>query len=277
MAPAFVPAGPGVMQLPAYNLAHATHVTVPPKPDVMQPPRPAPSPRPAVTHPAPIPRHAPTLPLSAHTYPRTLPLSTHSPTRMSPLSTLDATCTSPLSTPNPTRTLSVRSHQPSRHYAPSAILDPLAPYYLGEQRHGSLGPTPPLSAALSPSESVALDISHSCIEESSVSPGAHASPYPQTPSSVFGSPALPPSSYGASFTSSQSPEPDVSHIGVSEPPEWKESQSIQRPSLITTSRNWTSGFDQQEFLTLDLPNPHMNDWTAQKLDIQAFLQEILPY
>ncbi|KAJ7744756.1 hypothetical protein DFH07DRAFT_963601 [Mycena maculata] len=44
MALAFVPAGPGVMQLPACNPAHATHVTLPPKPDVTQLPAPRPSP-----------------------------------------------------------------------------------------------------------------------------------------------------------------------------------------------------------------------------------------
>ncbi|KAJ7502787.1 hypothetical protein B0H11DRAFT_1711498 [Mycena galericulata] len=151
--------------------------------------------------------------------------------------------------------------QPSRHYAPGSIFDPLAPYYLAEHRHGSLGPTPPLSAAPSPSESVTLDIPQSRVEDSSVSPVAHASSYPQTPSSVFGSPALPPSSYAAPFTNSQSPEPVVS-----EPPEWKDAQST--PSL-TTSGNCQRCY--QEFLSFDLPNPQMNDWTEQNLDIQAFL------
>jgi hypothetical protein len=140
--------------------------------------------------------------------------------------------------------------QPSRYYAPnpSYILDPLAPYYEAEQRYGPNGPTPPLSAAPSPSDSGVSDLtqSQSRVEESSVSPPAHASPYPQTPSSVYGSPAIPPSSFMATFPDSHSPEPESSkNIDASESEQWKDSQGTQQPSLITTSGNWMSGFGGQ--------------------------------
>ncbi|KAJ6593691.1 hypothetical protein B0H19DRAFT_1056187 [Mycena capillaripes] len=182
--------------------------------------------------------------------------------------------------------------QPSRYYAPnpSLILDPLAPYYQAEQRYGPNGPTPPLSAAPSP-DSGASDLAQSRVEESSASPSVHASPYPQTPSSVYGSPAMPPSSYGASLTNSQSPEPDPSQvIDTSESTQWKESHSPQRLSLISTSGNWLSGFGGQEqsraqasfrrsrheFLSFDLPQTNsMQSWPGQDSsefnDIQAIL------
>ncbi|KAJ7497114.1 hypothetical protein FB451DRAFT_967132, partial [Mycena latifolia] len=165
---------------------------------------------------------------------------------------------------------------PARHYAPNAILDPLAPYYQAEQRYGPSGPTPPLSAANSPSESGTSDIPQSRVEESSVSPSANASPYPQTPSSVYGSPSMPPSSYGMSFTDSQSPEPDTSqNVDASEPSHWKDPHPLP---LISTSGEWFSGLEEphaQEFLSFDLPNPQTTSWTGHDSsdynDIQAIL------
>ncbi|KAJ6558559.1 hypothetical protein DFH09DRAFT_534876 [Mycena vulgaris] len=164
--------------------------------------------------------------------------------------------------------------QPSRHYAPNSLLDPLAPYYQAEQRYGPSGPTPPLSAANSPSESGASDIPQSRVEESSVSPSANASPYPQTPSSVYGSPTMPPSSYGMSFADSQSPEPESSQsINAPEPALWKDPDQL---SLISTE--WFGGQDQpreQEFLSFDLPNLQMNSWTGQDSSDYADIQAIL--
>ncbi|KAJ7128884.1 hypothetical protein C8R43DRAFT_957402 [Mycena crocata] len=171
--------------------------------------------------------------------------------------------------------------QASRQYTPNpgSTLDPLAPYYNAEQRYGAHGPTPPMSAANSPSEGGTSEIPQSRVEESSASPSTHASPYPQTPSSVYGSPALPASSYGTSFTDSQSPEPDASSVDTSEATQWKDPRDM-RPSLITTSGNWTSDFGSQEhsasqeFLSFDVPNP-MTSWNGHNPgefdDIQAIL------
>ncbi|KAJ7782872.1 hypothetical protein B0H16DRAFT_471606 [Mycena metata] len=179
----------------------------------------------------------------------------------------------------------VPAPQPARYYAPnpSLILDPLAPYYQAEQRYGPNGPTPPMSAAPSPSESGTSDLAPSRVEGSSVSPSAHVSPYPQTPSSVSGSPVVPPLSYGASVTNSQSPEPDASRsIDTSRSTLWKAPEAPQRPSLITPSGNWSFGFDGQadsqgqEFLSFDLPqNNSLHSWggdaSSDYTDIQAIL------
>ncbi|KAJ6603110.1 hypothetical protein B0H10DRAFT_644679 [Mycena sp. CBHHK59/15] len=163
-------------------------------------------------------------------------------------------------------------------YAPSSILDPLAPYYQAEQRYGAAGPSPPLSAAASPSDSGFSELPQSRVEESSTSPSAHASPYPQTPSSVYGSPGLPPTSYGVSFsTGSQSPETpsypsDLSHINASEVNQWNQPQGEQGPSLVTTHNNWSSGMPgpeqsrSQELVSFTLSTPQMNpmqSWTGQ--------------
>ncbi|KAJ7188483.1 hypothetical protein C8R46DRAFT_22145 [Mycena filopes] len=174
--------------------------------------------------------------------------------------------------------------QPARYSTPnpSLILDPLAPYYQAEQRYGAYGPSPPLSAAPSPSESGTSDLTPSRVENSSVSPPAHASPYPQTPSSVYGSPAMPPSSYGASFTGSQSPEPDASQsVDATQSTEWKAPEDPARPSLITTSGEWPLGFggqedsQTQEFLSFELPqNNSLQSWgngSSDYTDIQAIL------
>ncbi|KAJ7675097.1 hypothetical protein B0H17DRAFT_1140526 [Mycena rosella] len=173
--------------------------------------------------------------------------------------------------PQPSPALSL----PPRHYAPNPALDPLAPYYLAERRYGPSGPTPPLSAANSPSESGTCDIPQSRVEESSVSPPANASPYPQTPSSVYGSPALPPSSYGASFPDSQSPEPEPSQsIDGSEPLHWKDPQQLS----LSTGDDWFNGQEQlrtQEFLSFDLPNPQINSWTGHNSSDYADIQAIL--
>ncbi|KAJ6495553.1 hypothetical protein C8R47DRAFT_1213047 [Mycena vitilis] len=166
---------------------------------------------------------------------------------------------------------------PPSHYYASNTHDPLAPYYQAEQRYGTSGPTPPLSAAPSP-DSGASDLSQSRVEGSSASPQAHASPYPQTPSSAYGSPAMPPSSYGESFANSQSPEPDAPHV-IAESTQWK--GAAQRPSLITTSGNWMGGFGgqgelgAQEFVSFDLPTHSMQSWSGHDSpefnDIQAIL------
>ncbi|KAK7057403.1 HMG box domain-containing protein [Favolaschia claudopus] len=169
--------------------------------------------------------------------------------------------------------------QPSRHYAPYAtnlipMFDPLAPYYKAEQRYGPSGPTPPLSAAPSPSASVASDLAYSRVEESSTSPSTLASPYPQTPSSVYESPAMPTSSFPTSFASSQSPEPDATKSV-----QWTEPPSAQRSSPPATSSNWQTGPGgqgpppAQEFLSFELPNnPPLPSWGGQDAyDIQAIL------
>ncbi|KAJ7251782.1 hypothetical protein B0H12DRAFT_1185159 [Mycena haematopus] len=171
----------------------------------------------------------------------------------------------------------VPAPQSSRQYASNSALfiDPLAPYYQAEQRYGPNGPTPPLSAAPSPTASAVSDLTQSRVEESAASSSPHASPYPQTPLSVYESPAMLPSSFVASFAGSRSPEPDVSQSA-----QWKESQSAQRQSLNTTSGNWSGGFSDQgashgqEFLSFDLPNPQMQ-WTGHDSsgfsDIHAIL------
>ncbi|KAJ7200817.1 hypothetical protein GGX14DRAFT_659531 [Mycena pura] len=179
----------------------------------------------------------------------------------------------PASTPGP---------QPlqSRLYAPTpSILDPCAPYYHAEFRYGPNGPTPPLSAAPSPTDSGTSGLPQSRVKESSASPSARTSPYPQTPISAYGFPAMPPSSYGMSLIKSQSPEPDTTPTTVaSDPSQWKESHSTQLSSLITTGDNWSNGSgeqgDLQEFLTFNLPSNSMQ-WTgnvsSEYDDFQAIL------
>ncbi|KAJ7287362.1 hypothetical protein C8J57DRAFT_1167430 [Mycena rebaudengoi] len=176
--------------------------------------------------------------------------------------------------------------QPSR-YAPSAILDPLAPYYQAEQRYGAAGPSPPLSAAASPSDSGSSELSQSRVQESPTSAAAHASPYPQTPSSAYGSPLMPTSSYGAAFTDSQSsqspPHPsDASHHTGPDMTLWHHSQGEQSNSLVDTGDNWSSGFpsqeqsNAQEYMSFNLP--HINtgqSWNGQNSEFDESLQAIL--
>ncbi|KAJ6497877.1 hypothetical protein C8R45DRAFT_899415 [Mycena sanguinolenta] len=161
----------------------------------------------------------------------------------------------------------VAAPQPSRHYAlhPTLMLDPLAPYYQAEQRYGPNGPTPPLSAAPSPTASAVSDLVTSRVEESDASPSTHASSYPQTPSSVYESPALLPSS----FTSSRSPEPDVSQSE-----QWKGSQDAQRPSLVMSGGNWGDFGQAPEFLTINVPQQQLH-WTGQDSSDFSDLHAIL--
>lgn len=166
------------------------------------------------------------------------------------------------------------SHVP-RHYAPSIVLDPLAPYYQAEQRYGPSGPTPPISAANSPSGSSSSEITQSRVEESSASPQTNASPYPQTPSSVYQSPALPHSSFGNVFGASQSPEPDSSQGSeASGPSQWKD---LQSPPLISTGGEWFDSQQQprapQEFLSFELPDP--SQWAGHDAANYGDLQAIL--